>query len=680
MKMLGRLAFAAALIASPVVLAAPCLAASTVDPNVPAPGAALASAPIRDNFLATATDINNILGMYAGTSPPTSPSVGQDWLNIGTNPYTWNKWTGAGGWGQVGTINPSTGAVAFALSSGSIIASDPITASFTLGAATIGLAFDSNFAVVSHQLALAPIASGSLIANCTASMAEPTAQTMTACLDRTLGTTSGLFAKRGASNWSGFNLFGSSNIFTVLQIINQNAVAPPTAITGAGFQVVGADGAVGRVEVDSFGAIGAVTVRRANGTGASPTALTTSDQIGAFNFHGFYVTGGPSYSGVAASVGGFASQPWTSTATGTYVEIRTTPNGTVTLTGVARFENDGGVTIPSTVTGGSKGPGTLNAGSLYVNGVAVTGGGITALTGDATASGPGSAAITVLHAPASGITGATLAANVLNTSITGVGALASGSLATGFTPITNALLANSATTVNGQSCALGGTCTISAAASLVVGSTTITSGVAGRVLMDVGGTTLGEYSTSGTGNVAMTNSPAFTTPNIGVATATSVNKVAFTAPATGATLTILDGKTFTANKSITLDGTDSTTWTGPGSSFNVAALNLTNQSLTGGATVTPAALGTMSSFTLNCGLSSLQFGTNNGAFTLTAPANDSSCILRVTNGASAGAITFTGWTVGSNTGDTYTTTNAKIFDLFVRRINGASSYMWSAIN
>lgn len=46
------------------------------------------------------------------------------------------------------------------------------------------------------------------------------------------------------------------------------------------------------------------------------------------------------------------------------------------------------------------------------------------------------------------------------------------------------------------------------------------------------------------------------TPVLGVATATSINKVTLTAPATGSTLTIADGKTLTASNSITLAGTD----------------------------------------------------------------------------------------------------------------------------
>lgn len=54
-------------------------------------------------------------------------------------------------------------------------------------------------------------------------------------------------------------------------------------------------------------------------------------------------------------------------------------------------------------------------------------------------------------------------------------------------------------------------------------------------------------------------SPSFTTPTLGVASATSINKVALTAPATGSTLTIADGKTLTASNTITLAATDGST-------------------------------------------------------------------------------------------------------------------------
>lgn len=76
---------------------------------------------------------------------------------------------------------------------------------------------------------------------------------------------------------------------------------------------------------------------------------------------------------------------------------------------------------------------------------------------------------------------------------------------------------------------------------------------------------------TGTGTTfVMQTSPTLTTPVLGVATATSINKVALTAPATSATLTIADGKTLTANKSLTLTGTDTTTHTFPSTTSTVA--------------------------------------------------------------------------------------------------------------
>jgi hypothetical protein len=69
-----------------------------------------------------------------------------------------------------------------------------------------------------------------------------------------------------------------------------------------------------------------------------------------------------------------------------------------------------------------------------------------------------------------------------------------------------------------------------------------------------------EYTLSGTGTVlALATSPSFTTPTLGAASATSINKVALTAPANGSTLTIADAKTLTCNNTLTLTATDGST-------------------------------------------------------------------------------------------------------------------------
>ena len=105
----------------------------------------------------------------------------------------------------------------------------------------------------------------------------------------------------------------------------------------------------------------------------------------------------------------------------------------------------------------------------------------------------------------------------------------------------------------------------------------------------------------------------------------------------------------------------------------------TTKTTTIGYTITPYNKGTFSSFTVDPSLGNYQYGTNNGAFTLTAPASDCAVDLLITNGASAGSITFSGFTVGSNIGDALTTTNTSKFLVSMRRINGVSTYMIKAL-
>jgi hypothetical protein len=70
---------------------------------------------------------------------------------------------------------------------------------------------------------------------------------------------------------------------------------------------------------------------------------------------------------------------------------------------------------------------------------------------------------------------------------------------------------------------------------------------------------------TGSGALVFATSPSLTTPTLGVATATSINKVAFTAPATSATLTLADGSTLATSgaNSLTLTTTAATNVTFP---------------------------------------------------------------------------------------------------------------------
>lgn len=102
------------------------------------------------------------------------------------------------------------------------------------------------------------------------------------------------------------------------------------------------------------------------------------------------------------------------------------------------------------------------------------------------------------------------------------------------------------------------------------------------------------------------------------------------------------------------------------------------QTLKGGARIQSRALVT-GSFTADPGLGPLQYITNNGAFTITAPSFDGSFMLLITNGASASTVTFSGFTVGTSTGDSLTTTNTNKFLVSIARVNGVSTYVIKAL-
>ena len=61
---------------------------------------------------------------------------------------------------------------------------------------------------------------------------------------------------------------------------------------------------------------------------------------------------------------------------------------------------------------------------------------------------------------------------------------------------------------------------------------------------------------TGSGANVFASSPTLVTPTLGVAAATSINKVTITTPATGSTITVDDGKTLTASNTLTFTGTD----------------------------------------------------------------------------------------------------------------------------
>ena len=118
---------------------------------------------------------------------------------------------------------------------------------------------------------------------------------------------------------------------------------------------------------------------------------------------------------------------------------------------------------------------------------------------------------------------------------------------------------------------------------------------------------------TGSGALVFGTSPTLVTPTLGVAVATSINKIAITAPATSATITIADSKTLTANNSLTLAGTDATTMTFPGTSATIARADAA-QTFTGNQTFSNAIVGSVQSLS---GPGAVNITTGTTAFTST---------------------------------------------------------------
>ena len=105
---------------------------------------------------------------------------------------------------------------------------------------------------------------------------------------------------------------------------------------------------------------------------------------------------------------------------------------------------------------------------------------------------------------------------------------------------------------------------------------------------------------TGTGALVFANTPTLVTPVLGVATATSINKVTITAPATSATLTMSNGAALTVSGNVTLSSSGSCTLTLGGNNITFATSGATSLTLpTTGTVATLAGVETLSGKTLS---------------------------------------------------------------------------------
>jgi hypothetical protein len=126
----------------------------------------------------------------------------------------------------------------------------------------------------------------------------------------------------------------------------------------------------------------------------------------------------------------------------------------------------------------------------------------------------------------------------------------------------NSITGLSSTTPSANGTAAVGTATTTARADHVHPTTGLglTSGTLAQFAATTSAQLAGVISDeTGSGALVFATSPTLVTPTLGVASATSINKVTITAPATGSTLTIIDGKTLTASNTLTFNGTDAST-------------------------------------------------------------------------------------------------------------------------
>jgi hypothetical protein len=187
---------------------------------------------------------------------------------------------------------------------------------------------------------------------------------------------------------------------------------------------------------------------------------------------------------------------------------------------------------------------------------------------------------------------------------------------------------------------------------------------------------------TGTGSNVLATSPTLTTPTIGVATATSVNKVALTAPATSATLTLADGSTLVTSgaysTTLTVTGTTTVTLPTTGTLATLAGSEtFTNKTLTN-PTVTnyvETLYSVTGSATLALTNGTVQKVTTSSSTTITLPASvTGKSFTVIVYYAAADAITWAGgttlkWAGGTTPTATSATGKYDIFNFYQDGIN-----------
>jgi hypothetical protein len=163
---------------------------------------------------------------------------------------------------------------------------------------------------------------------------------------------------------------------------NFNGASPPAKLTGTILQLNGGDSNDNIVLNEAYANIPTIAMRRADGTGASPSAIQSGDVIGRFGAYGYGSTG---YSSAArARIDFVANQTWTDSNQGTKVQILGLANNTTSpMLALATFA-PAGSTLTATNTNDDAASGyygeEMHSSVLVASAVSLTSGAITNVT------------------------------------------------------------------------------------------------------------------------------------------------------------------------------------------------------------------------------------------------------------------------------------------------------------
>jgi hypothetical protein len=539
-----------------------------------------------------------------------------------------------------------------------------------------------------RTIAFASQAAFTILSNNSSASGVPTAVSLSAILDSNISSTQGEMLFRGSGGWVGLSPGTSGQL---LQTKGAGADPAWTTISGSGTvtSVNGSGGTTGLTvtggPITSSGTLTlGGTLNIANGgTGQttasaafnalSPITSTGDLIIGngtnsatrlAIGTSGYVLTSNGTTASWAASSGGVSS--FSAGTTGFTPNSATT--GAIVLSGTLNIANGGtGITSFGTGVQTALGQNVTGSGSIVLatSPTLVTpalGTPSSATLTNATGL-PLTTGVTGTLPIGNGGTGQTTASAAFNalSPITSTGDLILGSgvntatrlaigsngyvlTSNGTTASWTALPANvssfsAGTTGFTPNSATSGAVTLSGTLNIANGGTGITSFGTGVQ------TALGQNVT-GSGSIVLATSPTLVTPTLGVASATSINKVTITAPATGSTLTLADGSTLATSGaySLTLTTTAATNVTLPTSGTLVNTAVTTLSSL--------VSIGTITTGTWNASVISVAYG-GTGASSLTANnvllGNGTSALQVVAPGTSGNVLTSNGTTWVSST-------------------------------